>query len=277
MTHGSDNRSSGDAIVLAVEDGIATITLNRPERRNALDYEGWKLLRSTAGALAERRDVRVVVIAGAGDAAFSAGADISDFGRNRSDSKQGEVYAEAFDGAIDAVEALPQPTLCLIKGACVGGGCELSLAADLRIAADNSRFGIPAAKLGILIGYGEMGRLVDLVGRGNASDLLLTGRLVDAAEALRMGLVNEGRAAGGGRRARLRPGRADRRPGAAVASPSQADHADRAARPRPGRAEHRRDAAAVRQFRLRGLPRRAPRVRGAQTAALRGPVGVHVW
>ena len=191
MAHGDETRSSGDAILLTVEDGIATITLNRPERRNAVDYEGWKLLRSTARAVAERDDVRVVVITGAGEAAFSAGADISDFGRHRSDSKRGAVYAEAFDGAIDAVEDIPQPTLCLIRGACVGGGCELSLAADLRIAADNSRFGIPAAKLGILIGYGEMGRLVDLVGRGNASDLLLTGRLVDAEEALRMGLVNE--------------------------------------------------------------------------------------
>ena len=191
MAGGSESGPSGDAIVLTVEDGIATITLNRPERRNAVDYEGWKLLRDTARAVAERDDVRVVVLTGAGDAAFSAGADISDFGRHRRDSEQGAVYAEAFDGAIDAVEALPQPTLCLIKGACVGGGCELSLAADMRIAADNSRFGIPAAKLGILIGYGEMGRLVGLVGRGNASDLLLTGRLVDAGEALRMGLVNE--------------------------------------------------------------------------------------
>ena len=187
----NDNLPSEGAVVAEVEDGIATITLNRPERRNAVDYEGWKLLRGVAEALGERRDVRVVVVTGAGDEAFSAGADISDFDRHRKDAEQGAVYAEAFDGAIDAVEALPQPTLCMIRGACVGGGCELSLAADMRISADNARFGIPAAKLGILIGYGEMRRLVGLVGRGHASDLLLTGRLVGAEEALRMGLVNE--------------------------------------------------------------------------------------
>ena len=187
----NDKLPSEGAVVAVVEDGIATITLNRPERRNAVDYEGWKLLRGVAEALGERRDVRVVVVTGAGDEAFSAGADISDFARHRNDSEQGAVYAEAFDGAIDAVEDIPQPTLCLIKGACVGGGCELSLAADMRVAAADGRFGIPAAKLGILIGYGEMRRLLDLVGRGNASDLLLTGRLVDAEEALRMGLVNE--------------------------------------------------------------------------------------
>ncbi len=177
--------------LIEVSDRIATVTLNRPHRRNAMDYEGWLALQRTAETLAERDDVRVVVLTGAGDEAFSAGADIADFERHRNDSKQGAVYAEAFDGGIDAVEALPQPTLCLIKGACVGGGCELSLATDIRITADNAHFGIPAAKLGILIGYGEMDRLVSLVGRGNASDLLLTGRLVGPDEALRMGLVNE--------------------------------------------------------------------------------------
>jgi enoyl-CoA hydratase/carnithine racemase len=91
---------------------------------------------------------------------------------------------------MDAIEALSAPTLCLIKGFCVGGGCELTLAADIRIAADNARFGIPAARLGIVIGYREMHRLVRLVGPGDASHILLSGRIVDAREALRIGLVN---------------------------------------------------------------------------------------
>ena len=181
--------SDGD-IVVGVEDAVATVTFNRPQRRNAIDYDGWLALRLVAEALAGRADIRIVVFAGEGDDAFSAGADIADFDRHRNDSEEARVYGAAFDGAVDAIGAIPQPTVCLIKGACIGGGCELSLAADIRIAADNGRFGIPAARLGILIGHREMGRLVGLVGRGNASYLLLTCRLIGATEALRIGLVN---------------------------------------------------------------------------------------
>ena len=172
------------------------------------------------------------------------------------------------------MEDIPQPTLCLIKGACVGGGCELTLAADMRIAADNSRFGIPAAKLGILIGYGEMRRLVDLVGRGNASDLLLTGRLVDAAEALRMGLVNEVvPAAEVGERVYSLASEI-----AALAPLSHRRHKRimRTALRNPGLEGLSAEggAPALREFRLRRLPRRPPRVRGAPAAAVRGAVGV---
>lgn len=181
--------SQGD-IVVGVENRVATVTFNRPERRNAIDYEGWLTVRRVATTLAGRDDVRVVVFTGAGDDAFSAGADIVDFDRHRNDSREARVYAQAFDGAVDAIEAIPQPTLCLVKGACIGGGCELSLAADIRISADNGRFGIPAARLGIVIGYREMDRLVGLVGRGNAAHLLLTGRLIVARQALRIGLVS---------------------------------------------------------------------------------------
>ena len=180
-----------DNILHDRRDGIATITINRPERRNAVGYEGWLELRRTVEGIAEDDSVRVVVITGAGDEAFSAGADIRDFDRSRADSTQARVYQAAFAGAMDAIEALPVPTVCLIKGFCVGGGCELTLAADLRIAADNGRFGIPAARLGIVIGYGEMDRLTRLVGPGNASYILLSGRIIDAGEALRIGLVNE--------------------------------------------------------------------------------------
>ena len=107
-------------------------------------------LRRIAVELENDSDVKVVVFTGAGDAAFSAGADIKDFESYRNNSTMAKVYSEAFDGAMDAIEAISKPTISLIRGFCVGGGCELSTATDIRIAADNSRFGIPVARLGIL-------------------------------------------------------------------------------------------------------------------------------
>ncbi|MBM3934435.1 MAG: hypothetical protein FJ319_09065 [SAR202 cluster bacterium] len=179
-----------EKITLERRDGIATITLNRPEKRNAIDFEGWQALRGIAGDVAADGSVRVVILRGAGEEAFSAGADIKDFQHHRYDASSARRYADVFEGALDAVEALPQPTISLIKGFCVGGGCELSMATDIRIASDNSRFGVPVAKLGILVGYKEMRRLVNLVGPGSASYILLTGRQINATEALRIGLIN---------------------------------------------------------------------------------------
>ena len=181
---------TGD-IGLEMQDGIATVTFNRPEQRNAIDYRGWLELGRIAAELAADSTVTVVVFTGKGDEAFSAGADIKDFDTHRRDSTTAKEYAAAFDGALDAIESLPIPTICCIKGYCVGGGCELAMAADLRVAADNSRFGVPVARLGILVGYSEMRRLVNLVGPAHASYILLTGRLIDATEALRVGLINE--------------------------------------------------------------------------------------
>ena len=169
---------------------VATIILDTPRRRNAISYDGWLQLGRTARSLAEDGETRVVVITGSGDEAFSAGADIKDFDAYRTDSGQARVYQAAFDAAVEAVESLPVPTVCRIKGYCVGGGCELALAADVRVAADNARFGIPAARLGIVIGYEEMRRLVALVGPGRASYLLMSGRIVGAEEALDFGLVD---------------------------------------------------------------------------------------
>ena len=180
-----------DDILLDRTDGIATVTFNRPDQRNAIDYHGWLELRRIAIDLDRDDSVRVAVFTGAGDRAFSAGADIKDFESYRDNSEKAQVYAEAFDGAMDAIEAVSKPTVCLIKGFCVGGGCEMSMACDIRIAADNSRFGIPVARLGILVGYREMRRLINLVGPGNASYILMSARLLDSAEALRIGLVNQ--------------------------------------------------------------------------------------
>ena len=178
-------------ILLSERGGIATVTFNRPRQRNAIDYHGWLELRRIALDLDADSGVKVVVFAGAGDAAFSAGADIKDFENYRNDSAKAKVYAEAFDGAMDAIEAISKPTICLIKGFCVGGGCELSMATDIRVSADDGVFGIPVAKLSILVGYKEMRRLVRLVGPGNAAYMLLSARLIGAAEAHRIGLVTQ--------------------------------------------------------------------------------------
>ena len=178
-------------ILVSTDNGIATVTFNRPRQRNAIDYHGWLELRRIALDLEADPNVKVVVFTGAGDAAFSAGADIKDFENYRNNSEKALLYSEAFDGALDAIEAISRPTISLIKGFCVGGGCELSTATDIRIAADNSRFGIPVARLGILVGYREMRRLIRLVGPGNASYILLSARLIDAGEAHRIGLVTQ--------------------------------------------------------------------------------------
>lgn len=177
-------------ILFEQRDGVATVTFNRPERRNAITYDGWKRLQRIAEEAASDDRVRVVVFTGSGELAFSAGADIADFDRYRHDAASAKGYAEVFDGALDAVESIPKPTLSLIRGYCIGGGCELSMATDIRIAAAGSRFAIPVAKLNILIGYKEMRRLVRLVGPGRASYILMSGRQIDAQEALRFGLVD---------------------------------------------------------------------------------------
>ena len=170
---------------------IVTITINRSRQRNAINYQMWGELADCLEELDRDRDVRVVVITGAGDVAFSAGADIADFDEYRADSTKGKVYNDAVDRLLDTLAAMNTPTISMIRGFAAGGGCELAVATDLRIAAEGSRLGIPAARLGISIGHREMRGLVNLVGKGNALYILMSGRLVEAEEALRMGLVNQ--------------------------------------------------------------------------------------
>lgn len=178
--------------ILIERDGpIATVILNRPQQRNAITFAMWLQLQERARALDADPDVRAVIFRGAGEAAFSAGADIAEFEAHRNNSTLAREYARAFDGALDAIAAIGKPTLSLIRGFCVGGGLELTTATDLRLAADDSRFGVPIAQLGILVGYKEMRRLVALVGPGPVMDLLLTARLINAPDALRLGLISE--------------------------------------------------------------------------------------
>ena len=178
-------------ILLRREAPVATVTINRPAQRNAISFTMWGQLTELMNDLDNDRDIRCVVIAGAGDEAFSAGADISDFEAHRSDSQRGRIYNRAVDGLLEKVAEMGTPVISMIDGFAAGGGCELAVATDLRIASENSRLGIPVARLGITIGHREMYGLVNLVGKGNALYILLSGRLLDAAESLRIGLVNQ--------------------------------------------------------------------------------------
>ena len=178
-------------ILLRREPPVATITINRPAQRNAISFAMWTGLTALLRRLDADREVRCVVITGAGDTAFSAGADISDFEEYRSDSAKGRIYNQAVDGLLETVAEIGTPVISMIRGFAAGGGCELAVATDLRIVAEGSRLGIPVARLGITIGHREMYGLVNLVGKGNALYILLSGRLLDAGEALRIGLVNQ--------------------------------------------------------------------------------------
>ena len=192
VTSGVDAPVDSDGyILLRREAAIATVTINRPAQRNAISFAMWGQLTELMRQLDSDRDTRCVVIAGAGDEAFSAGADISDFEQYRSDSERGRVYNRAVDGLLETVAEMGTPVISMIGGFAAGGGCELAVATDLRIAAEGSRLGIPVARLGITIGHREMYGLVNLVGKGNALYILLSGRLLGTEEALRIGLVNQ--------------------------------------------------------------------------------------
>ena len=180
-----------DHIILDPTAPVATVTFNRPSQRNAISFTMWQQFSGMMKKLDADRDVRAVVSTGAGGDAFSAGADIQDFDEHRSDSAKGRGYNDAVNGALKTLSDMATPTISMIRGFAVGGGCELAIATDLRIASDDSRMGIPVGKLGISIGHREMRGLVNLVGKGNALYILLSARLLDAQESLRIGLVNQ--------------------------------------------------------------------------------------
>lgn len=179
-----------DPILLTTDGAIATVTFNRPERRNAITFAMWNQLQRILVDLKEDTTVRVILFRGAGGEAFSAGADISEFATHRNNAAKATLYNAAFDAAMDQAEAVGKPTICLIEGACVGGGCEFSTACDIRIASETARMGVPIARLGLPIAYREMRRMVRLIGHAKTMELLLTAAIVTAPEALAMGLVN---------------------------------------------------------------------------------------
>ena len=177
--------------VLVARDGsIAVAALSNPDKLNALTLSMWQRLAGIMRELHRDETLRCVVLRGAGDKAFAAGADIAEFATTRSGSRVAKKYGEAIEAAMAAVHDCRHPTVALIRGACVGGGLEIVSQCDIRICGASSRFGVPIAKLGLVVGYGEMRGLMDLVGRSTALEILLEGRVFDAAEAKEKGLVN---------------------------------------------------------------------------------------
>ena len=178
-----------EEVVLKRIDGhVATLTINRPDKLNALNIETRSRMVQELDELAKNDDIRVVVITGAGDKAFIAGADISEF-EGRSPVDQYRVMTDS--SVFLAVDQFPKPTIAAINGFCLGGGCELAMACDIRIASEKAKLGQPEINLGLLPGGGGTQRLPRLVGMGAALKLLYTGDFIRADEALRIGLVDE--------------------------------------------------------------------------------------
>lgn len=173
-------------IILQKEDHIVTITINRPEVRNALDPMTWRELRAAIGECRSEDAVRVVIIRGAGEKAFASGADI----KSLRDRETLEVLKSEAQDVLNDIENLNKPVIAAIDGFALGGGCELAMACDIRIATDRSRLGQPEVNLGIIPGAGGTQRLHRLVGMGKAKELIFTGSIIDAFEAERIGLVN---------------------------------------------------------------------------------------
>ena len=178
--------------VIAERDGsIGWITFNNPERHNAMSVDMWEALPEILDAYEADPAVRVVVMKGAGQKAFVSGADISEFETVRSDAERVARYEAITDKALDHAYHLSKPAIAMIRGYCIGGGLGIALSCDLRYATEASRFGIPAAKLGLGYAYDGIRRLIDLVGPACAREIFYTARQFSAEEALRMGLVNQ--------------------------------------------------------------------------------------
>jgi enoyl-CoA hydratase len=173
---------------------VATVTLDRPKVLNALNAATFAELSSVFDELEKDAAVRVVLLTGAGERAFAAGADIRELAM--AEEGAGKAFALRGQAVFRKIETLSKPVIACVRGFALGGGCELAMACTLRIAGDDAKFGQPEVKLGVVPGYGGSQRLPRLVGRGAALKLLLTGAIIDAREALRIGLVDEVVAAG---------------------------------------------------------------------------------
>ncbi len=179
-----------DKMIAENRGAVGVMTFNKPKRFNAVSMEMWEGVTEILADFGRDDAVRVVVVTGAGSKAFVAGADLSKFEDERASQEAVEKYAVAVDAAYNGLHRFPKPTIAMINGYCIGGGVGLAVCCDMRICADNARFAIPAAKLGLGYGYDHIRKLSDLVGPSCAKEIFFTARLFNAEEARGMGLVN---------------------------------------------------------------------------------------
>jgi len=179
-----------DKLIAEKDGAIGWITFNNPAKHNAVSKDTWDGLADAIDAFNADDDVRVIVLKGAGDKAFVAGADISKFEDERASQAAIEAYAQSVTRGYNTVMASPKPTIAMIQGYCIGGGTGIAVCCDMRICADNAQFGVPAAKLGLGYSYEHIRKLVDLVGPSAAKEIFYTARRFNAQEAKEMRLAN---------------------------------------------------------------------------------------
>lgn len=179
-----------DPIVVERDDAIATVVLNNPERRNALSRAAWAVLADRMTELSNDLDLRCVIVRGAGDKAFAAGADIAEFPTMRATAEQAAAYGDDTARALEALINCPHPTIAMIQGACTGGGLEIACCCDIRICNASARFGVPINRIGHPFAYPELAPVLQVAGRAAVLELLLEGRVVDAEWARLRGLVS---------------------------------------------------------------------------------------
>lgn len=178
-----------DIVLTQRDSDIATVIMNRPKKLNALNKALWARVGEVMADLSADESLRCIVIRGAGDRAFSPGADITAFEAERANIDQARAYGEVMHATMATIRECPQPTIAMIQGVCVGGGLELAIMCDLRICGESSRFGVPVNRIGVIMAYPEIVALIDLVGRATALEILLEGRVFGAQEAKEKGLV----------------------------------------------------------------------------------------
>ncbi|KAB2845248.1 MAG: enoyl-CoA hydratase [Melioribacteraceae bacterium] len=176
-------------LLFEIKNSVGIVTINRPDKLNALNNETLKELNELFSEIKIKDEVSVVILTGAGEKAFVAGADISEL--NKLDILSGKEFAEFGQEVFNLIENLDKPVIAAVNGYALGGGCELSLACHLRLASDKAKFGQPEVNLGVIPGYGGTQRLARLVNSGRALEYILTGDMIDANEAYRIGLVNK--------------------------------------------------------------------------------------